>query len=141
MKKLSFIQKLAWVYAAGFLLVVLISHWPGLTDESGRLLGLFFIDPIDDIFHLLSGVYAVIAALCSPRAATIYFRIVSIPYIIDALTGLLFSRQFLNMDVFTMGLGAPDFTLNNFLIQLPHIVIAGFALYVGFWAYKKWENK
>jgi hypothetical protein len=35
-----------------------LSHWPGLTDANGRLLGLFAIDPVDDIFHLISGAVA-----------------------------------------------------------------------------------
>ena len=40
------LRKLAWFYTAGFLGIFLICHTPGLTDDSGRLLGLFRIDPI-----------------------------------------------------------------------------------------------
>jgi hypothetical protein len=131
-QKISLIQKLAWFYAVGFLFVVIISHWPGLTDAQGRLMGLFKIDPIDDIFHLLSGLYAVFAAWKSDRASVIFFMIVGIPYGLDAITGMLFGREFLNLNIFTKGLGSPDFSLNNFLINLPHIGITLFAIWVGF---------
>ena len=57
-KRPSAIQWLAWFYCANFILIVTLSHWPGLTDIEGRLLGRFTIDPIDDIFHLLSGLLA-----------------------------------------------------------------------------------
>ncbi len=92
---------------------------------------MFFIDPIDDIFHLLSGVGAVVAALHSSLWSRWYFILVAIPYGLDALTGLLFSRQFLNLDVFTMGLGGPDFSVPNILVNLPHIALTVLALWIG----------
>jgi hypothetical protein len=52
LKKFANIQRLAWFYCANFPIVAL-NHWPGLTDAHGRLLGLFAVDPINDIFHLL----------------------------------------------------------------------------------------
>jgi hypothetical protein len=56
------LRKLAWFYTAGFLGIFVICHTPGLTDDAGRLLGLFRIDPIDDFVHLLSGVAGAIVA-------------------------------------------------------------------------------
>ena len=132
MKSFSTVQKIAWFFAVMFLLVVTISHWPGLTDAEGKLLGLFKIDPIDDIFHLVSGLAAVVAAWHSAKWSIIYFRIVAIPYALDAFTGLIFSREFLNLDVFTQGLGSPNFSVPNILVNLPHILIVIVALWIGF---------
>jgi hypothetical protein len=140
-KKLSAIQWLAWFYALVFLFIFTISHWPGLTDSSGRLLGLFFIDPIDDIFHLLSGLIAAITALKSHTWSVNYFKYSGIPYGIDAITGLCFSVEFLNGDVFTQGLGSPNFSVNNILVNLPHIIIVTTTLYIGFWLSKKYQAR
>ena len=141
MKKTSLIQKLAWFYAANFLFIVVLSHWPGLTDAQGRLLGLFTIDPVDDIFHLLSGIWAVVAAWRSSRWSTTYFKLIGIPYGLDAITGLFFGREFLNLDIFTQGVGAPDFSTRNLAINLPHVLITFTALWIGFWLSRKLKNE
>lgn len=140
-KKISIIQWLAWFYALNFLFIVALSHWPGLTDTQGRLLGLFYIDPIDDIFHLLSGILAVIVAIRSHRWSVNYFKWVGIPYGIDAVTGLFFSREFLNGDMFVRGLGGPDFTLRALEVNLPHILILITMLWIGFWLSKRVQPK
>ena len=136
-KKLSIIQWLAWFYALNFLFIFIISHWPGLTDAQGRLMGLFYIDPVDDVFHLLSGLLDVIVALRSHKWSVNYFKYVGIPYGIDAFVGLFFSTQFLNGDLFTKPLGGIDFSMHNFLVNLPHIVILFTMLWIGFWLSKR----
>lgn len=137
MKKLSVIQWLAWFYALNFIFIFVISHWPGLTDTQGRLLGLFFIDPIDDIFHLLSGLVAAAVAIHSHKWSVNYFKLAGIPYGIDAITGIFFSREFLNGEVFRQGLGGTNFTTTAFLVNLPHIILLITMLWIGFWLSKK----
>jgi hypothetical protein len=139
-QKFSAIQKFAFFYGAMFLFVVTLSHWPGLTDAQGRLMGLFKIDPIDDIFHLLSGIAAVVAGWKSISWSKVFFILVAIPYGLDAITGLFFSREFLNLDVFTQGLGAPNFSLSNILINLPHVLITVVALWIGLSFSKRYNN-
>jgi hypothetical protein len=136
MKKISVIQWLGWFYALNFLFIFIISHWPGLTHADGRLLGLFFIDPIDDIFHLLTGLVAVVCSLRHTWAVN-YFKIAGIPYGIDAITGIFFSVEFLNGNVFIEGLGGPSFTMEAFLVNLPHILIVVTMLWIGFWLSKR----
>ncbi len=96
-------RKLAWVYAAGFLGVFLVTHTPGLSDVEGRLFGLFKIDPIDDV-----------------------------AYGLDVVVGMVLSRGFLDLSVFTVGPGAADLSLRNFLLNAPHIPISVIALVAGF---------
>jgi hypothetical protein len=117
------IQKLSLFFAVVFLIVVAISHWPGLTDAQGKLMGLFKIDPVDDIFHLLSGIAGVIAALTSVKWSRIYLIAMAFLYGMDVITGLFFSREFLNLTVFTEGLGLPNFSISNLLINGPHLGI------------------
>jgi hypothetical protein len=42
------------------------------------------------------------------------------------------SRGLLDLSVFKYGPGAPDFGLTNWLLNLPHIVLATLALVIGF---------
>jgi hypothetical protein len=126
------LRKLAWLYAAGFVGVFLVTHAPGATDDAGRLFGLFRIDPIDDAVHLLSGLAGVVVAAWAIRLIPLYLKLVGILYGLDAVVGLVVSRGFLDGSLLTQGPGSPDFGLTNILVNLPHIVLAGIALVFGF---------
>lgn len=139
-KRISLIQWLAWFYCANFLFIVTLSHWPGLTHADGRLLGLFTIDPVDDIFHLLSGLLAGACAIHSHRWSVNYFKYAGIPYAIDAVTSLLFSREFLNGDLFREGFGGPDFSVHNIMVNIPHVVIPVTMMLIGFWLSPRVRN-
>ena len=76
-KKVVAIQKIAWLYAGLFLFVVLLGYIPGLT-YNGLLFGRFDIDPIDDILHLASAIWAAFAAWYSLRASIFYFKLFGI---------------------------------------------------------------
>jgi hypothetical protein len=125
------LRTLAWWYTAGFLGIFLICHTPGLTDADGRLLGLFRIDPIDDFVHLLSGIAGALVVWRAPRFIPNYFIVIGILYNLDALVGMTMSRGLLDLSVFTQGPGGPDFGLTNWLLNLPHIVLATLALIIG----------
>jgi hypothetical protein len=125
------LKRWAWVYAAGFVGVFLVTHAPGATDAQGRLFGLFKIDPIDDIVHLLSGVAGVIVAVWATAWIALYLIAVGVLYGLDAIIGLVASRGLLDGSLFTQGRGAADFRVTNVLINLPHIVLAGLALVIG----------
>jgi hypothetical protein len=47
------------------------------------------------------------------------------------------SRGLLDLSVFKLGPGAPDFSLTNWALNLPHIVLATLALWIGF---RKWDR-
>src|SRR4051794_8083021 len=132
-RKVSPIQWLAWFYCANFLGILALSHWPGLTGADGKLLGLFAIDPVDDIFHLLSGLAAGVVAWKSHRWAVNYFKYAGIPYAIDGITGLFFGVETLNGEIFTQGLQQGDLSVQNFLRNLPHIFIPVTMMWIGFW--------
>lgn len=135
--KFTVIQWIAWFYCANFLAIVILSHWPGLTDAEGRLLGFFAIDPIDDIFHLISGLAAGVCAWRSHRWSVNYFKWAGLPYLIDAITGLCFGVESLNGDIFTEGIRGPNFTLHGLVVNLPHVVIPVTMMLIGFWLSKR----
>jgi len=48
------------------------------------------------------------------------------------VVGLTQGRGLLDLSIFTQGVGTPDFSPTNFLVNVPHIVLAGIALVFGF---------
>ena len=48
-----------------------------------------------------------------------------------ALVGMTMSRGLLDLSLFRLGPGSPDFGLTNWLLNLPHIVLATLALWIG----------
>ena len=126
------LRKLAWIYAAGFLGVFLITHTPFLTDENGLSFGLFKIDPVDDFVHLLSGVAGVVVAWWAISYIPIFFKLIGILYMADAVVGMVASRGLLDGSIVLLGPDSPDFGLTNWGLNLPHIVISGLALIIGF---------
>jgi len=128
----TMLTTLAWVYTVGFVGVFLITHAPGFTDADGFLFGLFKIDPIDDVVHLLSGLVGAVVALRARNWIRTYLLWVGILYGLDAVIGLTQSRGLLDLSIFMQGMGTPDFSGKNFAVNLPHIVLAGIALVFGF---------
>jgi hypothetical protein len=125
------LKKLAWAYTIGFLGIFIICHTPGFNDAEGRLFGLFKIDPIDDFVHLLSGVAGALVIFLAPRMLPLYFIVIGVLYDLDALVGMTMSRGLLDLSVFRQGIGSPDFSLTNWALNAPHIVLATLALWIG----------
>jgi hypothetical protein len=126
------LRKLAWLYTAGFIGIFLITHTPALTDANGLSFGLFKIDPVDDFVHLLSGVAGVIVAWRAYSYIPLFFKLVGIAYMGDAIIGMTTSRGLLDGSLFMQDPGSPDFGITNWALNLPHIIISGIALVIGF---------
>jgi hypothetical protein len=129
------IQGLAWLYCALFFFVVAITHFPGLTDDQGRNLGLFVIDPVDDFVHTVSFIWAGVAAWRSAWAARFYFRAFGLFYTIDAFVGLI--TGFSNLEFLVNWSVSPGYVMTDdffrhFLANAPHFVIGPAALIIGF---------
>ena len=139
-KKITLIQKLAWLYAIVFFVVVLLGHIPGLTDEQGKLFGFYGVTLIIDTGHFIAGLFGAIAAWHSTRWATNYFKLVAIPFGLDAIISLLFNRDLTETGSIFTGIGAPNFTLMNLLANLPHILLASVALWIGFVLSKSYSD-
>lgn len=136
---MTLIQKLAVAYAFLFFAVVAIGYIPAFNDANGNLFGLFSLQWYDDLLHAFSGVWALAAALISHRLAVFYFKLFGSVYLFDGILGLITGSGCLDAGIFINGfrsLNDIEFPA-RFFANLPHIVIGGFAVYVGFWLSKR----
>ncbi|MFN8439262.1 MAG: DUF4383 domain-containing protein [Caldilineaceae bacterium] len=132
-------QRWAWIYAALFLSVVSLGYIPGLTNDHGQLLGLFHIELKDDLLHLGSAIWAAWAAWRSAKDATFYFRLFGLVYFFDGVCGLLFGQGYLDLGIFLFGPVQLDLS-TRIGANIPHIIIGGIAVLVGFVLSKRYEN-
>ncbi|RJQ33546.1 DUF4383 domain-containing protein [Candidatus Parcubacteria bacterium] len=112
------VQKLAWVFGIVFLLVGVLGFVPGVT-SNGMLLGLFEVDVMHNMVHILSGIVALAAAMGAGMYARLYFKVFGVVYGLVAVLGLVMSGNVLGMHM-------------NMLDHVLHIVIAAAAIYIGF---------
>jgi hypothetical protein len=124
-------QLLGWVYCAMFVAIAALAYIPGLTYADGNLFGLFKLDLYDNLLHLGSGIWAGLAAWHSFRWSQFYFRLFGLIYGLDGVIGLLFGQAYLDGGIFRYGITELDW-LTKFLTNIPHILIGGIAVYIGF---------
>ena len=125
------VRAFGWAYFALFILVVAIGYVPAFEDGQGNLFGLFKLDLYDDSLHLASGLWAGIAAWLSRRAAVNYFRLFGPLYFLDGVFGFFTGSGYLDGGIFLYGpLDLPFET--RFFANLPHLLIGGIAIWVGY---------
>lgn len=131
---MTLIQKLALAYAVLFFAVVAIGYVPAFNDANGYLFGLFSLQWYDDLLHGFSGVWAAVAAFISHRQSVFYFKLFGSVYLFDGLLGLVTGSGCLDGGIFINGFRSfndIEFPA-RFFANLPHIVIGGIAVYIGF---------
>lgn len=129
------VRKLGWVYCIGFILVVLSGIYPPFQDAEGRQFGLFTLDLYDHCLHLASGIWAGVAAWLSYGATRSYFRLFGPLYFADSMLGLATGSGYLDGGIFIYG-PLDQSLMIRFLANLPHIVIGGVAIWIGYWLAK-----
>lgn len=136
---MTLIQKLAVFYCVMFFGVVGMNYLPGIHDANGMMFGLFSLQWYDDLLHAFSGVWAGVAAYISNRASVNYFKLFGAVYLFDGVLGLTTGSGCLDGGIFINGIRTfadIDFPTRVFA-NLPHLVIGGFAVFVGFWLSKR----
>jgi len=112
------VQKLAWVFGIVFVVVGVLGFVPGITSNN-MLLGIFEVDVMHNIVHLLSGIAAIGVAMGSGVYARLYFKVFGVVYALVAVFGLAMGGSVLGM-------------MMNMSDHLLHVAIAAAALWIGF---------
>jgi len=118
------VRKMANIFGVVLLVVGVLGFIPGITTGSmndGMLLGLFHVNILHDVIHILSGVLALAAGMSSAKASKMYFMVFGVIYALVAILG------FINVDKDILGVVA-----SNVWDTWLHVVIAVLALYFGF---------
>lgn len=110
---------LAWGFAIVFILVGILGFVPAVT-QNGHLLGIFEVDTLHNIVHLLSGLAAALAARTSTHASVLYFKVFGVVYAAVTVLGFVNGGSVLGLIPVNMA--------DNIL----HLAIAGAALAIGF---------
>lgn len=110
---------LAWVFGVVLLLVGVLGFVPGIT-TNGYLLGIFQVDALHNIIHLLTGAVAVLAAMGMGVSTGIFFKVFGVVYAIVAVVG------------FVQGDTVLGLISTNMADHVLHLILAAVFLYAGF---------
>ncbi len=118
------LQRIAQVFGAVLLLVGILGFVPGITTEEGLLLGIFHVDALHNLIHIVTGV-AALAASTSATASRTFFQIFGVVYALIALAGFIPGLVDNQSELFGLvSINMPD--------NLLHVALAALALYMGF---------
>ena len=109
-------------------------------DSSGYMFGLFKLDLIDDMLHVGSAIWALVAGLTSRRQAEIYFKVFGPFYFLDGVVGLFVGSGYLDLGIFIYGPQNLSI-MTKIFANLPHLLIGGFAALFGYVLTKKSSTK
>jgi hypothetical protein len=112
------VQTLAWVFGIVLILVGVLGFVPGVTSDM-MLLGIFHVDALHNIVHIVSGL-AALAAAWGMYSSRRYFQVFGVVYGLVAVLGFVGGDNVLGVLVVNMA--------DNLL----HVAIAAVALYAGF---------
>jgi hypothetical protein len=110
-----------WAILFGAILIVVggLGLIPALT-PAGLLFGVFVVNPLHNMVHIITGLIALAVGFSNERASTVYFQVFGILYALVAVLG--FFRG--NAPMWGMAHNTPDAGL--------HLLIAAVALYIGY---------
>src|ERR1700710_696805 len=109
---MDIIRLCAWGYAALLGFVILTGYIPAFIDANDMIFGLFRRTWYADGLHLVSALWAAVAALTSRRASELFFQLFRAFYFADAVLALPLMTR-----VFTIA---------------PHLSLGGVAILIGY---------
>src|SRR3989338_1882145 len=115
------VKNMAMVFGWVFLVVGVLGFVPGITTADGHLLGIFHVNAMHNIVHIVSGLAALYLASKGEEGSQTFFKVFGVIYALVAVLG------FFAGDNDILG-----FISNNMADTWLHVVIAVVALYLGF---------
>lgn len=128
-------------YIMLFFLLVGMNFFSFLFRNDGMMVGGFNLAEEANVLHLLSGMWAATALWYSRNAMLYYFRIFGTVYFLDGMVGVIAGKAFLNLNLFDAHTHAHAEMSTRLLLNIPHLVIGGLAMFVGFILFKKYTSQ
>lgn len=127
------IKRIAMIFGAVFALAGILGFIPAVAPVSpdtgdSMLLGLFAVNPMHNMVHIITGVLAIGVSFASESLCRLYFKVFGVVYALVTLIGFAVGQQ----HVMGVALNVPDAVL--------HLLVAAFALVVGFASHLPWER-
>lgn len=138
MKTYSILQKISFGYAIAFILIVAMNYVPAFHDSEGLMFGLFHLDLIDDSLHFGSAMWALLAGFAGVGAVLFYFKWFGLVYLFDGVAGIVFGKGYLDLALFNSEIAPVADFMTRFFANVPHIIIGGSMVLIGFVISKKW---
>lgn len=114
------LRTIAKVFGVVLLAVGVLGFVPAFTPDS-KVLGIFEVNAVHNLIHLLSGAVALAAGFSSAKASRMYFQVFGVVYALVTLLGVFYGDRAI------LGIVA-----HNMADVLLHVLISGAALYLGF---------
>lgn len=131
------IRNLTWAYVLLFVLLVGMNYMPFIYAENGMVFGFFKLEPEGNILHVISGIWATVAALTSRNAQLFYFRAFGSAYFLDGIVGVVFGSAYLNLHIFDPARQPVVDLMTRLVVNAPHLAIGGAAMIIGFYLHKR----
>jgi hypothetical protein len=113
-------KKLAMIFGAIFALVGILGWVPGITNSDGMLLGIFHVDTIHNLIHLVTGLVGLWLGSSSESGSRSWFQIFGVVYALVAILGFIQEDKILGLFV------------SNMADTWLHLVLAAVLLAIGF---------
>jgi hypothetical protein len=131
------VRNLTWAYFLLFVVLVGMNYMPFIIAENGKVFGFFKLEPEGNVLHVISGIWAFLAALTTRGAQLFYFRWFGTAYFLDGVIGVIFGSAYLNLNLFDPDRVPVADMLTRFVVNGPHLAIGGLAMFIGFYLHKK----
>lgn len=113
-------KRFAIIFGAILLVIGIAGFVPALTPD-GRIFGIFAVDAMHNVVHIVTGLAAIACAMASELAARTFFRIFGVVYGLIAVLGFMTGGD---GQVMGMAMNMADHVL--------HVGIAAISLWAGF---------
>lgn len=114
-------KKLAMIFGAIFAIVGILGWIPGITNDENMLLGIFHVDTIHNLIHLVTGLIGLWLGSSSESGSKSWFQIFGVIYALVAILGFVYG------DDKILGI-----VTNNMADTWLHLVLAAVLLAIGF---------
>jgi hypothetical protein len=133
------VRNLTWAYVLLFVLLVGMNYMPFIIAENGKVFGFFKLEPEGNVLHVISGIWAFLAAITSRNAQLFYFRVFGSAYFLDGVVGVVFGSAYLNLNLFDPDRVPVADMITRLVVNAPHLAIGGLAMFIGFHLHKKFR--